>query len=344
MRQGDEGAGHVERVLGAMGTSLVVEVWAPTRPEALAASEAAVRAIARVEERLSTWNEDSELSALNRTPVGEPFRLSEDLARDLLRVRELWRATGGAFDPSVGALVGTYGLRSGGRTPTEAELEEARSGVGFGALWIQGRTAIRTNPGLRLEEGGFGKGVGLDAGLFALDTAGATRARIDLGGQVALFGTGLRDEPLVLALADPRDRTRGVLELELHSGSLATSGNSERGITVAGERRSHILDPRAGVPAQDFGSVTVWAPDAIDADALSTALFVLGPAEALSFASATDRELEVIVIETPPAEGGPLLATLTPGWEGHVRALVPDLELRFSPRPPVEETLHEPKR
>ena len=123
----------------------------------------------------------------------------------------------------------------------------------------------------------------------------------------------------------PRERESPVLELRIDHGSFATSGSSERGIVVAGVRRSHVLDPATGQPADDFGSVTVWAADATTADALSTALFVMGPERALDWAAAQPG-VEALVLVT---SDGRLAARATAGWRGHARPLAAGLELVF---------------
>ena len=96
---------RIERYLGAMGTQLVLEVEGPSRIVALQASEAAAQAVEAVEERLSTWRTNSELSQLNQSPLGEPFLLSPELAQDLRFCREMVRLTQGAFDPAIAPLV-----------------------------------------------------------------------------------------------------------------------------------------------------------------------------------------------------------------------------------------------
>ncbi|MFQ5749404.1 MAG: FAD:protein FMN transferase, partial [Planctomycetota bacterium] len=116
-------------------------------------------------------------------------------------------------------------------------------------------------------------------------------------------------------------------------GSLATSGNSEHGIEVGGRRFGHLLDPRTGRPAPDFGSVTVWAPDALTADCLSTGLFVMGPRPALAWAHA-HAGIEIVVLETTP--DGDLRATATSGWKGRIEPLTTGIPLTFtSPATPV---------
>lgn len=326
---------RVQRRLSCMGTLLLVEVEAPTRRAALAASEAAVGALEDVEERLSTWRPDSELSRLNRAPVGEVVRLSPELAEDLAAARAGWEETGGAFDPAVGSLVAAWGLRSGGRIPSPSELEAARVPAGLAALEFQGRLARRLHPAVQVEEGGFGKGIGLDRALAVLAQAGAERARLDLGGQVALLPAA---RPYSVAVRHPTDRARTVIELALTHGSLATSGNGERGLVVAGRAIGHVLDPRSGEPVPDFGSLTVWAADATRADMLSTGLYVLGPERALALAAA-DEGIGVLVIEprgTP--SGAVLIARCDPTLGAWIQAVAPDLALTILD-PPASATL-----
>jgi thiamine biosynthesis lipoprotein len=314
---------RVERRLAAMGTWLELAVEAPERALALAASERAVRAIEACEARLSTWRDDSELARLNRAEVGQPVTLTRELAAHLECARAFWRVTGGAFDPGLGALVAAWGLRSGGRMPAPAELEAARATGGFASFELEGQRAVRLHPLAAVEEGGFGKGVGLDAALAALREAGITEARVDLGGQLAILGS-----PCTTTLADPRARGRAVLELRFDAGSLSTSGNSEKDIVVDGVARGHLLDPRTGAPVEDFGSLTVWARDATAADCLSTGLYVLGPERTLRWRTAhrADHPVEVLVL---CAEGERLVAMASEGWRGRLRPLAPELELRF---------------
>jgi thiamine biosynthesis lipoprotein len=319
------GSARVERSLGLMGTSLELMVEARDRATALAASELAVRALETTEARLSTWRTDSELARLNATPAYESFHMSSELAAELTAARRWWLETDGRFDPGVGGLVQAWGLREGGRRPSPSELTQAQAAGGLASLALDGRNATREHADLLLEEGGFGKGAGLDAALSAMREGGATRAVLDLGGQVALLGSG----PFQLAVAHPDDRNRPMLEVTVDGGSLATSGNSERGIVVEGEHLGHLLDPRTGQPAEDFGSITVWAQDAMTADCLSTALYVAGPDAALAWV-AERPGIEVIVVER---SDGSLLVRPSDGLRGRLRPLWGDLEVRFSPTP-----------
>lgn len=330
-----EGA-SVSRRLALMGTVLDLEVAAGTRDQALLASEAAVRAIEAAERRLSTWRPETELSALGRAEAELPVPISSELAADLRSAFDCAQETGGAFDPTVGPLVHAWALRRGGRRPTVAELLVARQATGYAGLRLgldgAGRPfATRRHAGLVIEEGGFGKGAGLSAALVALArSAGVSGAQLDFGGQVAVLG----GRAVPVALADPDRRERAVLELSIDRGSLATSGNGERGITIDGERIGHLLDPRTGRPAADFGSLTVWTDDPLRADCLSTGLYVLGPEAALDWA-ASRPGVEVVALvrdrTVAPAESPTVHALASAGWRGRLRPLADDVAIEFAP-------------
>jgi thiamine biosynthesis lipoprotein len=268
---------------------LRLSVQAASPERALEASEAIVRAVERVEARQSTWRPGSELSRFNRAAPGEEILLSPELAGDLDLASRCARETEHAFDPGVGALVELWGLRKPNRgtpppSPAEREAAVRASSLSRG-LWLQGTRAKRLLPGFRLEEGGFGKGIALDEAIQAARAAGATRVELDFGGQIARWGEG----SLKLAIARPRARQARAIELELAHGSLSTTGNSER-------KGGHVIDPRTGSMAPDFGSVTVWSGSAAWADCLSTALFVMGPEKALRWQRA-HPEHEVLVLD-----------------------------------------------
>lgn len=302
---------RIERHLNLMGTTLMISVEAGDRPAALHASEKAFEALQAAESRLSTWREDTELARLNEAAVDVPVRLSSQLARELVGVQRWWEATGGAFDPGIGKLSEIWGLRSGGKQPDRELLYRAIGLPGLEALGIEGPTAVRRHPGLIIDEGGFGKGAGLDDAVRSLRDTDATAAMINLGGQVALFGAG---RSVRLDIADPSDRQRAALTLTIDRGALATSGNSERGLVIGRKAYSHILDPRDGMPVPDFGSLTVWAEDALAADCLSTGLYVLGPEGALEWAANRDG-IEVLVLEY---SGDGLKARATGGLRGRI--------------------------
>lgn len=317
----------VERQVAAMGTTLRIEVEiAGDRAEALAMAEAMIDAVAATEARLSTWRDTSELARINRAPVGE--WVETDAYDEVSAAAKCWRETDGAFHPALGRLVKAWDLRGTGKVPTDADLAAARAGLADLGLEADGHpNRVRRTAEILIEEGGFGKGAGLDAALDALERLplkGRLRfVRLDLGGQMAWASAG---HPVTVDLADPRDRSRPVLGLanDLRRASLASSSNSEKRFTFHGKSFGHVLDPRTGSPSPDFGSVAVVAETGLDADCLSTALFVMGPEEGMRWLAGSRGAVEAIFLVV---DGERLRARLTPGLTGRVRPLVADLEI-----------------
>ncbi|NIP57003.1 MAG: hypothetical protein GWM92_02595 [Gemmatimonadetes bacterium] len=305
----------MEREAYLMGTRLRLRIAAPDRSRALSGSEAALAAVERLEARLSTWRRGTEMERANRARVGKPVVLSGRLGSLLAEAFRWAEATGGAFDPAVGALVDAWDVRGAGRRPTPPELKRA--------LAATGETGIRLDPAAgtltRLDEaawvdpGGFGKGAALQRARDALVERGLDRALLDFGGQVLTLGSETGDGTgWPVAVAHPSARERPVVSLRIRDASVATTGTSERFVEVGGERVGHVLDPRSGRPVAPWGSVTVVARDPVAADALSTALYVLGPDDALVWARGR-HDLGILVLES--METGELRARWSPAME-----------------------------
>jgi thiamine biosynthesis lipoprotein len=273
-----------------MGTECAVTVVHAEDELASRAATEALDVIASVESRLSTWRPDSALSRANAEAAGGRAVLSAALARDLALGLELARRTRGAFDPTIGPLVAAWDLRGDGRIPSPAELARARELVGWRAVELDlGASELSLPAGAWLETGGFGKGLALDQAAAALKAAGIEDALLDFGGQLLAIGNAPGERGWPVAVADPRDRSRPALVLRLQDQSLATSAQSERGRSIGDRFVGHVLNPRSGEPAARLGSASVIAPDGASADAIATALLVLGPEDGISLA----RELFV---------------------------------------------------
>lgn len=267
---------RVEREAWAMGTRVRVLAEGRERAAAEGASEAALREIERVERVLSSWDARSELGRVNAATPGLEVPVSEELG-GLLTEAELWAArTGRAFDPAVGALVDAWDVRGEGRLPSDGELAAAMAATGPHAVTLTERGARRSSSSVWIDSGGFGKGAALRSVARAARGHEVNRMLVDLGGQ--LWTTVSPRAPWPIDVAHPRERDRPVARLEVHGVSVATSGVSER--------PGHLLDPRTGLAAPAWGSVTVVSPDPFEADVLSTALYVMGPERGLAWARA----------------------------------------------------------
>ena len=328
----------VERRVEVMGTTLELVVRMKYREEALAASEAALAEVRRVEAMLTTWKPGGELARVDDGAPGEPVVVSRELV-DALAAEFAWiPRTQGAFDPTILPLIRAWDLRGKGRIPTAAQLAAARKASGVDHFRIDAATdsVTRLSADAGIDEGAWGKGYALELAQRALKKAGVQSAVLDLGGQVLAVGTDTAERVWRVPVAHPRNRKRTVAELGLENLSASTSGNSERGREVAGRRIGHIFDPRTGEPAPDFGSVTVVAPSALVADILSTAFFVLGPEKGLALSAALRKEgveneaLFLLEVE----RDGALRAVSSPGIANLVLSAVPSAVVDLTPQQP----------
>jgi thiamine biosynthesis lipoprotein len=272
----------VQRDLQMMGTPAILATYAPTREAGQAALDAAVDAIKSTERQLSTERAHSALSTLNDAPVHVPRQAEPGMCELFADLYEWHRHTGGAFDPTVGALATAWQIDAGGKVPDADTLRAAQAVTGMQLLSFDRAACILTRTAdVTVDPGSFGTGAALDAVARALDG----RAWIaDLGGQVAVGDTPPDGSPWVVDVPHPLDRTRPAMQVELRSGSLSTRGGSERVTYVGDIRIGQILDPRSGRPARFNGSVVVWHERALVADILSTALYVMGPEEGMRWA------------------------------------------------------------
>ena len=298
----------VVRDVYLMGTRARLTSYARTRAQGLARLEDALSVLEATEQELSTWVDESAISRLNHWPVGDPWHAAGSLCGLFSKLYTLRSMTGGAFDPAVGTLVDAWDLHGVGRVPTAAEIDSALGHSSLAQLAFDHASCnlTRTTP-VMIDVGAFGKGEGLDR-IAAVGIAGPWM--IDLGGQLAVSGLPPGATAWRVGLAHPLDRSREVLALALPSGSLSTSAGSERDLTVGSERVGHILDPRTGQPATFRGSVSVWHERGLYADALSTALYVMGPDEGLPWAASLDLAVAYLI-----PDGDDVRVRATPAFE-----------------------------
>jgi thiamine biosynthesis lipoprotein len=284
------------REVYCMGTTLRIVTFEPDQDRALEQSEILIRKIEEADEQLSTWKANSELSSLNREPVGSAFHTSFELIQLLRKLQQWTSRTNGAFDPGIGRLIDTWGVHTSFRIPNASEIHDALAAGGLNQLILNEKqnTVIKKTE-IRIDPGAFGKGEALDRAIRVAAEKKMAPVLLDFGGQIAVFGEPPDGSGWSTKIADPERRSATKSrELILKSGSLSTSGFSERSGKVAGELVNHILNPQTGHPAEFVGSVTVWAEEALSADVLSTALYVMGPKKGLEWAETNHVAAEFI--------------------------------------------------
>jgi thiamine biosynthesis lipoprotein len=276
------GPAVVERSAYLMGTRVRLLTWDGTRAGGLARLERALTTLEQTESELSTWRDDSAISAFNRSPVGTPWPASPAICHLFAALSEWQALSGGAFDPSIGRLIQAWDVYGKGRIPSIEDLAHARASSGFRHLDVDAvHCTVTRRADVAIDVGAFGKGEALDR---LEQRLGDRPWMVDFGGQVSVHGVPPGRGGWPVSIAHPLDRQRVYVEVTLRAGSLSTSAGSERDLVVDGRRITHILDPRTGGPVTFGGSVTVWHRRALVADILSTALFVMGPDDGLRWA------------------------------------------------------------
>jgi len=292
-----------------MGTFARVIAVAADSNTAKGCIEAAFAEITRVDELMSDYKNDSEISKVNRDAFERAVKVSESTYELLERSVEFSKLTRGAFDITVGPLVDLWrSAEVANLPPTDAELQQARSKVGYELLYLDANEmSVRfAADGMRVDLGGIGKGYAVDKAVEAMQKAGALGGMVEIGGDIRCFGAPPPGkEQWRIGLQDARkiDEDIGegkvLLVLELTDAAVATSGNYQRFAVIQGQRYSHILDAKTGSTSDELTSVTIISQEATEADALATAVSVMGVERGLALIEKTPQA-EVILVTSPP--------------------------------------------
>lgn len=278
----------------SMGTTWQVQVHAPAGA-ADGLREAVRTTLSQVVRQMSHWEPFSDVSRFNAAPAGSEISLPEPLFGLLVEAQRVASLTAGAFDATAGAMVRSWGfgpdlarLNPAFRFPADHLIEEACSRSGWRRLMLDSSARCALQPGgLELDLSAIGKGFAVDAVARCLHANGCNTHLVEIGGE--LRGSGLKPgaQPWWVTV-EPPDATAQIDEtvIALCDHAVATSGDYRRFHQIGDRRFSHTIDPRTGRPVDnDIASVTVISGECWHADALSTALMVMGAARGTAFAN-----------------------------------------------------------
>ncbi|WP_241233617.1 FAD:protein FMN transferase [Altericroceibacterium xinjiangense] len=241
---------------------------------------------ARVIAQMSQWDPDSELSRFNGAEPGTRHAVSPQFRIVLDCALQIAEASEGAFDPTLGHLSEAWGF---GVAPAPAAVPAAASSANAGwrrIEWDHGDAVLIQPGGLQLDLSGIAKGFAVDMGVAALERIGIGHALLEIGGELRGIGVQADGLPWWVDVEAPPGLETASARIGLCGWSVATSGNFHRRREAEGRSWSHTLDPRTGVPLGDTVlSATVLHPGCMQADALATAIMVLGPERGMGFAS-----------------------------------------------------------
>ena len=275
-----------------MGLPFRVSLYAEDETTARAGADAAFARIAELNAVLSDYDSDTELSRLSRTSgQGQAVRVSDALWRVLVRAQEFSERSESAFDITVGPLVNVWRrARRKQELPAPELLAGMKARVGFQKLRLDParQTAELRAAEMRLDLGAIAKGFACDEALAVLRRRGLSRALVGGSGDMAAGDAppGEAGWRIEIAALDASGAPPPQIVL-LKNCAIATSGDVFQHVEIAGQRYSHIVDPRTGLGLTDHSLVTIIAPDGMTADALSTTVSVLGPERGLKLVEET---------------------------------------------------------
>lgn len=248
----------------------------------------------RVDRMMSTYKPESELSRFNQSRSTDWQAVPDELALVVAKAQRVSAETGGAFDVTVGPLVNLWGFGpehssgSFGTVPSAARIAEARSHVGYQKLHVRATPpALRKDdPAMYVDLSGIAKGYGADAAAALLDRLGAGDYLVEAGGELRAKGRSPAGHAWRIGIETPTPKVHRVLQrVALSDRSIATSGDYRNFFDTPERRYSHEIDPTTGMPVADApASASVLAQTCARADALATAMMVLGPDRGLPIA------------------------------------------------------------
>jgi thiamine biosynthesis lipoprotein len=263
-----------EAVEPHMGTLFRIELFAPDAATAQAAFQQAFARVTQLDQILTDYDQHSELSRVTRSAVQQPVPVSQELFAVLSTAQQLADDSGGAFDITVGPLTHLWrAARKAHQPPGSDAIAQAIARCGYRSMHLnpQQRTVIFDEEGMQLDAGAIAKGYAADEALAVITRRGIRSALVAASGDLAFSDAPPGQSGWRIGLADR--------VLVLSNGAVSTSGDSEQHMDYNGVRYSHIIDPRTGMALKNSPLVSISGKRAIETDAASTAVSVLGAAE-----------------------------------------------------------------
>lgn len=263
-----------------MGTFAHILVVTDNEPKAHDAIEAAFAEIRDINARMSDYDPNSLLSKVNQQAFAAPIKVDDGLFEVLSASVHYSRLSDGAFDITVGPVVQLWRkAKFTGVAPTPEQLQKAKEAVGYQNLILDSdaKTVRFAKDGMFLDLGGIAKGYAVDRAIAILEKAGLSGGMVDIGGNLRCFGIPANHaQHWFIGLQDPAHEEDILLRLNMDDRAVATSGDYRRFVMINGQKHSHIVNPATADSAQTLSSVTIITAQAMAADALSTAVSVLG--------------------------------------------------------------------
>jgi thiamine biosynthesis lipoprotein len=261
-----------------MGTSVEISISQVRHDKAEEAMEAAFQEVERINRLMSHYRPDSEVSQISRHAGERKIRVSPETLEVIERALYFSRLSGGAFDITIGPVFRLWNFRDG-KIPDPEKLRENLKKVDYRRIMAdRSRSTVYLNdPRMELDLGAIAKGYAVDRACEVLRKRGVENFLVNAGGDLRVEGRKEKEIPWTIGIQHPRLPSDLIARIQPKNAGIATSGDYEKYFLKDGERYHHILVPSTGLPGRECQSVTILAPTAMDADALATTVFVLGP-------------------------------------------------------------------
>ncbi len=267
---------HREQML--MGTLVSISISNTDSEKANRSADLAFQEIRRIEQIMSTYLPESEISLINRSSGKDWRSVHPEILFVIQEALDYSRLSNGAFDITFKPLTRLWNFEPESRPPDPKAVRELLNLVDFRSVLIdKEERVLLKKPGMAIGLGGIAKGYAVDRAMAVLEDQGIMNAIINAGGDLRAIGRRSKTGRWRVGIQDPRNRDAVIETIHVPDGAVATSGDYEKYFIDKGIRYHHILDPRTGFPARGCRSVTVICPTAMMADAMATAIFVLGP-------------------------------------------------------------------
>ena len=299
-----------------MGAFARIIVTAKDKVVAQKCIDSAFEQLELVDNLMSTYKSDSEISIVNRDAHSGAVKVSGPVFKVLQRSIYFSEQTEGAFDITIGPLIDLWrSAEEANSLPTAEELQQVKMRVGYDKLILDAnsQTIAFAAIDMKVNLGGIAKGYAIDLATEAIKAAGGDGAMVDVGGDIRCFGLPSNGKKTwVIGLQNPVQAGTGlgdgevILKLKLLDSAVTTSGDYRRFVTINGKKYSHIIDPATASSAKKSTSVTIIAASAIDADALATAVSVLGTEKGIALIESIANTEAIIM---PADSEGAMLKT-----------------------------------
>jgi thiamine biosynthesis lipoprotein len=267
-----------------MGSSFEIAIISENETEAFNLIDTAYNEVVRIENLISSWKENSQTFLINKNAGIQPVAVTEELFNLIRRAIKISKLTNGAFDITYASMDNLWKFDGTiNSLPDSALVKNAAAKINYKRIVLdeQNHTVFLMDKGMKIGFGAIGKGYAANKVKNKLVQLGVKNGMINAGGDLIAWGGGIGNEKWKVGVADPNKEKEYISWLEINDMAVVTSGNYEKFIEINEIKYSHIIDPRNGYPVLGLKSVTIICPDAELADALATAVFVLGEKEGL---------------------------------------------------------------